>query len=213
MGLYAVSDAYRIGDSALTLVGRRRLPAAAPPPASRSWDGSASITRVDPAADVQRSRPAHLRAQFANVGVGRDLGLVPVRRLVGVFAPGRVLNQRTANSQPVGGMLWGMSRALLEATLMDPQDGRWANTSMSEYLVPAKADTPDVVVDTIEVLHDEVVNPVGVKGVGEIGVVGTAAAIANAVFHATGRQTRTLPIRIEDLLCPRPGRESDFDRR
>ncbi|MEQ4304449.1 xanthine dehydrogenase family protein molybdopterin-binding subunit [Plantactinospora sp. B6F1] len=138
-------------------------------------------------------------AQFAEVAVDTELGLVRVRRLVGVFAPGRVLNRRTAHSQLMGGMLWGLGQALLEATRMDPHTGRWANASLADYLVPLNADVPDVTVDVIEV-PDSVVNPLGVKGVGEIGIVGTAAAIANAVHHATGRRIRHLPITVEDLL-------------
>ncbi|WP_422774048.1 xanthine dehydrogenase family protein molybdopterin-binding subunit [Plantactinospora sp. WMMC1484] len=138
-------------------------------------------------------------AQFAEVAVDADLGLVRVRRLVGVFAPGRILNRRTAHSQLLGGMIWGLSQALLEASRMDPHTGRWANASLADYLVPVNADAPEIVVDTIEVA-DSVVNPLGVKGVGEIGIVGTAAAIANAVHHATGRRIRDLPITVEALL-------------
>jgi xanthine dehydrogenase YagR molybdenum-binding subunit len=137
--------------------------------------------------------------QFAEVPVDVDLGLIRVRRLAGAFAPGRILNPKTAHSQLMGGMLWGLSQALLEGTHMDSRFGRWANASLGDYLVPVNADAPDVDVDLIEV-RDEVVNPLGVKGVGEIGQVGVAAAIANAVFHATGRRVRSLPIRIEDLL-------------
>jgi len=138
-------------------------------------------------------------AQFAEVAVDPDLGLVRVRRLAGAFAPGRVLNPKTTRSQLMGGILWGLGQALLEGTLMDSRYGRWTNASLGEYLVPVNADAPEVDVDLIEV-RDEVVNPLGVKGVGEIGQVGVAAAIANAVFHATGRRVRALPIRIEDLL-------------
>jgi xanthine dehydrogenase YagR molybdenum-binding subunit len=138
-------------------------------------------------------------AQFAEVAVDEDLGVVRVRRLVGAFAPGRVLNPRTARSQLMGGMLWGLGQALLEGTVIDTRAGRWANASLGEYLVPVNADAPDVEVELVEV-HDDIVNPLGVKGVGEIGLVGVAAAIANAVFHATGRRVRELPIRIEHLL-------------
>ena len=88
---------------------------------------------------------------------------------------------------------------MLEATHMDARSGRWANASLGEYLVAVNADAPDVEVDFVDVRDDEV-NPLGVKGVGEIGMVGAAAAIANAVFHATGRRVRELPIRIEHLL-------------
>jgi xanthine dehydrogenase YagR molybdenum-binding subunit len=140
-------------------------------------------------------------AQFAEVAVDPDLGLVRVRRLVGAFAPGRVLNPKTARSQLMGGMLWGLGQALLEGNRMDPRFGRWGATSLGDYLVPVNADAPDVAVEFVEV-HDEVVNPLGVKGVGEIGQVGVAAAIANAVFHATGRRVRELPIAAELVMDP-----------
>ncbi|MBB6172759.1 xanthine dehydrogenase YagR molybdenum-binding subunit [Nocardiopsis mwathae] len=138
-------------------------------------------------------------AQFAEVAVDPELGVVRTRRMVGVFAPGRVLNLKTAHSQLMGGMLWGLSQALLEATHMEPQLGRWANPSLGEYLLPVHADIPDVRVETIEV-EDRVVNPLGVKGVGEIGMVGVSAAIANAVFHATGKRFHELPITIERVM-------------
>jgi xanthine dehydrogenase YagR molybdenum-binding subunit len=140
-------------------------------------------------------------AQFAEVAVDPELGLVRVRRLGGAFAPGRVLNPKTARSQLMGGMLWGMGQALLEGNRMDPRTGRWSATSLGDYLVPVNADAPDVTVDLVEV-HDEVVGPLGVKGAGEIGQVGVAAAIANAVFHATGRRIRELPMTAELVMDP-----------
>jgi xanthine dehydrogenase YagR molybdenum-binding subunit len=138
-------------------------------------------------------------AQFAEVAVDADLGVIRVRRMVGAFAPGRVLNPKLARSQLMSGMLWGLGQALLEGTHMDPHNGRWANASLGDYLVPVNADAPDVDVELIEV-RDDVVNPLGVKGVGEIGQVGVAAAIANAVFNATGYRVRELPIGPEHLL-------------
>ena len=140
-------------------------------------------------------------AQFAEVAVDPELGLVRVRRLNGVFAPGRVLNPLLARSQLMGGMLWGMSQALLEGNRMDPRYGRWSQSNLAEYLVPVNADAPDVTVDFVDV-HDDVVGPLGAKGVGEIGQVGVAAAIANAVFSATGRRIRTLPITPELVMDP-----------
>ncbi|HUA29434.1 MAG TPA: xanthine dehydrogenase family protein molybdopterin-binding subunit [Streptosporangiaceae bacterium] len=139
-------------------------------------------------------------AQFARVAVDADLGLVRVRRLTGAFAPGRILNPRTARSQLMGGMLWGMSQALLDGTHMDANLGRWANVSLGDYLVPVNADAPEVDVDLVEV-EDNVVGPLGVKGLGEIGQVGSGAAIANAVYHATGYRPRALPIAVEHLLA------------
>jgi xanthine dehydrogenase YagR molybdenum-binding subunit len=143
-------------------------------------------------------------AQFAEVAVDPQLGLVRVRRLVGAFAPGRVLNPLLARSQLMGGMLWGMSQALLEGNAADPRTGRWAATNLAEYLVPVNADAPDVAVEFVEV-HDELVGPLGAKGVGEIGQVGVGAAIANAVFHATGRRMRELPITPELVMDPSAG--------
>ena len=140
-------------------------------------------------------------AQFAEVAVDPQLGLVRVRRLVGTFAPGRVLNPLLARSQLMGGMLWGMSQALLEGNHMDPRYGRWAATNLAEYLVPVNADAPDVLVDFVQV-QDDLVGPLGAKGVGEIGQVGVAAAIANAVFHATGRRPRELPLAPELVMDP-----------
>jgi len=139
-------------------------------------------------------------AQFAKVAVDADLGIIRVRHLAGAFAPGRILNPRTARSQLMGGMLWGMSQALLEGNHMDTVRAGWASTSLGEYLVPVNADAPDVDVDLIEV-EDHVTGPLGVKGVGEIGQVGSSAAIANAVYHATGYRVRELPIAIEHLLA------------
>jgi xanthine dehydrogenase YagR molybdenum-binding subunit len=142
-------------------------------------------------------------AQFARVAVDADLGIIRVRQMTGAFAPGRVLNPKLARSQLMGGMLWGMSQALLEGTRMDTSLGRWANTSLGDYLVPVNADAPDVDVELIEVA-DHVTGPLGVKGVGEIGQVGAAAAIANAVYHATGYRVRELPIAVEHLLGAEP---------
>ena len=138
-------------------------------------------------------------AQFAEVAVDPELGLVRVRRMTGAFAPGRVLNPRTVRSQLMGGMLWGLGQALLEANRMDPGTGRWVSSSLGEYLVPVNADAPDVDVELVEV-EDRIVNPLGVKGVGEIGQVGANAAIANAVHHATGRRVRKMPLTVEDVL-------------
>ena len=138
-------------------------------------------------------------AQFVEVRVHARTGEVRVSRAVGAFAAGRIINPRTAHSQLMGGMIWGISSALHEATELDTRAARYVNDNIAEYLIPVNAD-----VRTIDVImvpeQDEGVNPLGMKGIGEIGVVGMNAAIANAVYHATGRRIRNLPIRIEDLL-------------
>jgi xanthine dehydrogenase YagR molybdenum-binding subunit len=142
-------------------------------------------------------------AQFAEVAVDPDIGLVRVRRMLGAFAPGRVLNPKLARSQLMGGMLWGLSQALLEGNPMDSRYGRWGAISLGEYLVPVNADTPEITIEFVEV-EDSGINPLGVKGVGEIGQVGSAAAIANAVFNATGRRVRELPLAAELVMDPAP---------
>ncbi len=138
-------------------------------------------------------------AQFVEVHVHALTREVRVSRMVGAFAGGRILNPLTALSQLTGGMVWGLGSALLEATEIDPATGRYVNANLADYLVATHADVPDI--EAIMVADDdEQVNPAGVKGIGEIAIIGVNAAIANAVFAATGRRIRRLPIRIEDLL-------------
>ena len=138
-------------------------------------------------------------AQFAEVHVDPLLRTVRVARMVGVFACGRIINPRTARSNLAGGMVWGASFALLEQTQVDRPRARFANTDLAGYHFSTNADIGEVVVETIHE-DDFVVNPIGAKAVGEIGIVGMNAAIANAVYHATGVRVRKTPILVEDLL-------------
>jgi xanthine dehydrogenase YagR molybdenum-binding subunit len=195
-------------------VAEGRLASAERPGATDTYAGLLARNHLSDAEAVGTWRPPPLDtphglltfgAQFAEVAVDPELGLVRVRRLGGVFAPGRVLNPLLARSQLMGGMLWGMGQALLEGNRMDPRTGRWAATNLAEYLVPVNADAPDVRVDFVDV-RDDVVGPLGAKGVGEIGQVGVAAAIANAVCHATGRRIRALPMSPELVMDPVPAR-------
>src|ERR1051326_1535983 len=124
---------------------------------------------------------------------------IRVPRITGAFAAGRLMNTRTVHSQLMGGMIWGISSALHEATEIDPRHARYVNDNLADYMVPVNADVDQVQVILVsEVDYD--VNPAGIKGLGELANVGTAAAIANAVYHATGIRVRKLPIRIEKLL-------------
>ncbi|MGV9269149.1 xanthine dehydrogenase family protein molybdopterin-binding subunit [Kitasatospora sp. NPDC003701] len=143
-------------------------------------------------------------AQFAQVAVDADTGEVRLRRLLGVFAAGRILNARTARSQLVGGMIMGVSMALLEHSTMDREFGDHAERDLASYHVAANADIPSVEAHWIDE-EDAHLNPMGSKGIGEIGIVGTAAAVANAVHHATGVRVRELPVRPEALLDALPG--------
>ena len=140
-------------------------------------------------------------AQFAEVRVDPMLGEIRLSRLVGVFDAGRVLNAKTAHSQLIGGMTFGVGMALLEETLVDESTGRIVNANISEYLLPVNADIPVISAALLEGGDDQNANPVGLKGVGELPMVGMAAAIANAVYHATGVRVRDLPIRLEDVLA------------
>ena len=139
-------------------------------------------------------------AEFVEVRVDPRTGVVRVPRMVGVFAAGRILNPRTAKSQLMGGMIWGLGSALHEETEVDEKRGRYVNANIAEYLIPVSADVGEVVVETLDE-EDRFVNPLGVKGIGELGIVGTAAAVTSAVYHATGVRIRELPIRMEKVLA------------
>ena len=138
-------------------------------------------------------------AQFVEVSIHALTREIRLPRMVGAFAAGRIVNERTARSQLVGGMIWGASSALHEQTVIDRKRARYVNDNLADYLVPVNADIGKVEVILVPE-QDPAVNPAGVKGIGELGNVGTAAAISNAVYHATGRRIRKLPIRIEDLI-------------
>jgi xanthine dehydrogenase YagR molybdenum-binding subunit len=127
------------------------------------------------------------------------LGRVRVTRWVGAYDPGRVLNPKTARSQAIGGIVWGLGMALLEHSAVHPRHARFASPNLSGNLVPVHADIPAIDAFFVEE-HDPHVNSLGAKGVGEIGIVGVAAAVANAVYHATGVRVRDLPITPERLL-------------
>ncbi|MBV8567089.1 MAG: xanthine dehydrogenase family protein molybdopterin-binding subunit [Methylobacteriaceae bacterium] len=139
-------------------------------------------------------------AEFVEVRVHALTREIRVPRAVGAFAAGRIMNTRTAHSQLMGGMVWGIASALHEATEIDRRAARYVNDNFADYLVPVNADVNQL--DVILVSEEDTkVNPLGIKGLGELGNVGTAAAVANAVFHATGRRVRDLPIRIDALLA------------
>ncbi len=138
-------------------------------------------------------------AELVEVRVHARTREVRVPRAVGAFAAGRIMNTRTAHSQLMGGMIWGISSALHEATEIDPRSASYVNDNLADYLIPVNADIGTVDVILVSETDSEV-NPAGVKGLGELGNVGTAAAVANAVYHATGIRVRDLPIRLEKLL-------------
>ena len=151
-----------------------------------------------PDEDKSHARNAH-SAIFAEVKVDEEIGIIRVTRVVNAVAAGRILNLKTAHSQVMGGVVWGIGMALHEETLYDHRFGRVMNANIAEYHVPVNADIHDIKVIFVDE-PDATVNPLGIKGLGEIGIVGVAAAIANAVYHATGKRVRDLPITLDKVI-------------
>lgn len=137
-------------------------------------------------------------AKYVEVRVDPDLGRISVARAVSVIDGGRILNEKTARSQIIGGTVGGIGMALFEETASDAGTGRIANATLGDYIVPVNADIPDMQIEFVG--SWDRANPIGTKGIGEIGLVGLAPAIANGIFHATGRRIRSLPITMDQLL-------------
>ncbi len=158
------------------------------------------------------SRAVH-SAVFVEVEVDEELGIINVMRALTAVAAGRIINPKTAGSQILGGMVWGISKALREETLSDSRFGKYMNANLGEYHIPVHADIHDLDVIFVEE-EDTVVNDLGIKGVGEIGVVGMPPAICNAIFHATGKRINDLPIHFDKLLeaSPREASSSELSR-
>jgi len=138
-------------------------------------------------------------AQFVEVAVDPDLGLIKVLKVVGAYSGGRILNAKTAQSQMLGGIVFGIGMTLTEQTVMDDNCQRIVNNSLGEYYLPSNADVRNLAVYFVEE-KDTHVNSLGVKGIGELGITGIAAAIANAVYNATGKRIRDLPITLDKLV-------------
>jgi CO/xanthine dehydrogenase Mo-binding subunit len=185
-GIHVVG-APSIGETYADILARRGLP-------EITADGER-----DPRANGASQPPSgSFAAWFAEVRVDPDLGVLRVARIVSAVDAGRILNEKLARSQIIGGAVMGIGMTMLEETVFDSATGRIANATFGDYLIPAHADVPDL--DVVFVGTPDTVRPLGIKGIGEIGVVGVSAAIANAVYHATGRRIRSLPITIEQLL-------------
>jgi xanthine dehydrogenase YagR molybdenum-binding subunit len=205
----------RIGDTALPSAS-----VAGGSSGTTSWGGAITAAAeafraehgAQPAAGAEASAPMSqspdddryamyaFGAQFAEVRVHAATGEVRVPRMLAVFDAGRIINPLTARSQLVGGMVWGLSMALLEQSVLDPRFGHVVNHDLAEYHVPVNADVGDVQAHWLGE-PDPHTNPMGSKGIGEIGITGSPAAIANAVHHATGVRVRDLPITADKLLA------------
>jgi xanthine dehydrogenase YagR molybdenum-binding subunit len=155
---------------------------------------------IKPGDAAQRFSMHAFGAVFVEVAVDPDLGETRVRRIVGAYGAGRVVNPKLARSQCIGGMIGGIGMALMEHSVVDPRNGRVPNANLAEYAVPVHADSPPVMEVVFVQEQDAHVNPLGVKGLGEIAMVGIAPAITNAIFHATGKRIRELPVTPEKLL-------------
>jgi xanthine dehydrogenase YagR molybdenum-binding subunit len=163
--------------------------------------GEGARVEVDTTQDVESDAPLARHAfgaQFVEVRVDIDTGEIRVPRMLGVFGAGRIVNPRTARSQLIGGMTMGLSMALFEESLMDPRFGAYVNHDLASYHIATHADVPAIEVAWIDEHED--LTPMGSKGIGEIGIVGTAAAVANAIHHATGIRIRDLPVTPDKLV-------------
>jgi xanthine dehydrogenase YagR molybdenum-binding subunit len=184
-GIHVV-DSPSIGETYSGILARHGLPEITADGARDPWANGASPPL------------GSFAAWFTEVRVDADLGLLRVARFVSAVDAGRILNEKLARSQVIGGAVMGIGMTMLEETVFDPGTGRITNATFSDYLIPANADVPEI--DVVFVGKPDTVRPLGIKGLGEISVVGVAAAIANAVYHATGRRIRSLPITVEQLL-------------
>jgi xanthine dehydrogenase YagR molybdenum-binding subunit len=155
---------------------------------------------VKPGEEGKRFSMHAFGAVFVEVAVDPDLGETRVRRIVGAYGAGRIVNPKLTRSQCIGGMIGGIGMALMEHSIVDVRNGRIPNANLAEYAVPVHADAPPVMDVLFVDEHDPHVNPLGVKGVGEVAIVGIAPAIANAIYHATGRRVRQLPITPDKLI-------------
>jgi xanthine dehydrogenase YagR molybdenum-binding subunit len=161
----------------------------------------ASGKTLSPADDLHFSKFSQYTygASFAEVAVDADTGEVRLRRMLGVFSAGRIINPKTARSQLIGGMIWGVSAALHEGAYVDPRNGSWVNGDLAEYVIPVHADIPDIEAIMIDE-PDTDANHLGIKGIGELGACGTGGSVANAVYNATGVRVRDFPITLAKLL-------------
>lgn len=158
-----------------------------------------AIAQAKPTIDDKKYSCHSFGAVFAEVGVQPEIGMTRVRRIVAVFDVGKIINQKLAQSQFIGGIVWGVGLALHEEATVDWRNGRITNANLADYHVPVNADIGDIDVSALDI-PDPILDSVGTRGIGEIGITGTGAAIANAIFHATGKRVRDLPITPDKLL-------------
>jgi xanthine dehydrogenase YagR molybdenum-binding subunit len=162
-------------------------------------DGMQAAGSIEPGDLKKKFSQQSYGAQFAEVGVDADTGEVRIRRMLGVFTAGRVLNAKTARSQAIGGMVFGVGAALEEALQLDTRIGYFVNRDLAEYHVPVHADIPEIDAIFLPEL-DPTTNPLKSKGIGELGICGAGAAVANAVYNACGVRVRDYPLTLDKIL-------------
>ncbi|RZK82720.1 MAG: xanthine dehydrogenase family protein molybdopterin-binding subunit, partial [Methylobacterium sp.] len=162
-------------------------------------DGVSAEGEIKPGALKEKYSHYSFGAHFAEVGVDRDTGEIRLRRMLGVFTGGRILNAKTARSQAIGGMTFGVGAALMEDAVIDPRTATYVNHDLAEYHVPVHADIPAM--DAVFLPErDDKANPLKSKGLGELGICGAGAALANAVYNATGIRIRDYPLTLDKVL-------------
>ncbi len=196
----AGADDVRVTDGRLALAGKNLNISYAELLARNGLSTLVADAEYDPVPEAEGPKAIFsFSAVFAEVRIDPDLGLVRLNRFIGAYDAGRIINPMTARSQAIGGIIWGVGQALLEQSETDPTTARFLNRNYSGYLVPTNADIPEL--DILFVGEfDEEASPLGAKGLGELTAVSVAPAIANAVYHATGKRVRNLPITVEKLL-------------
>jgi xanthine dehydrogenase YagR molybdenum-binding subunit len=193
-------DAARFGDGRIEATGQSRPLMDLIGPEGVDADGE-----IRPGATSTEFSQQSYGAHFAEVGVDMDTGEVRLRRMLGVFTAGRILNEKTARSQAIGGMIFGIGAALEEAMILDPRFGCFVNHDLAEYHVPVHADVLNVDAIFLPELDAES-NPLKSKGVGELGICGAGASIANAIYNACGVRVRDYPITLDKLIPELPVR-------
>ena len=165
--------------------------------------GIAADGEIVPGSTLKDFSQQSYGAHFAEVGVDVDTGEIRLRRMLGVFTAGRILNEKTARSQAIGGMIFGIGAALEEGMTLDPRFGNFVNHDLADYLVPVHADIPDMDAIFLPEL-DNMSNPLKSKGIGELGICGAGASIANAIYNACGTRIRDYPITLDKMLASLP---------
>ena len=186
-----LKDGIAIGDNRSTPIG------------DLVGEGLEAVGTIKPGAQGEEFNQASYGAHFAEVAVNAVTGETRVRRMLGVFAAGRILNEKTARSQCLGGMTFGIGSALTEELVHDPRNGKVVNHDLAEYHVPVNADVPQLEVIFLEE-RDIHANPIHAKGIGELGICGAGAAIANAIYNATGARIRDFPITLDKVIAALP---------